>query len=89
MSTFTIDTDNNITVYSGTEEVAQAGGSTTTSFDSLAARSKCTQVRPPALNVRLFVRHYTRYNSFKGPPLARKRAAGLDDLSQTVMALVV
>ncbi len=40
MSTFTIDTENNITVYAGTEEAAQAGGSTTTSFDSLAALSK-------------------------------------------------
>ncbi len=40
MSTFTIDTENNITVSAGTEEAAHAGGSTTTSFDSLAALSK-------------------------------------------------
>mgnify|MGYP001796184109 CR=1 FL=1 len=40
MSTFTIDTDNNITVYAGTEEAAQAGGSTTPRFDSLTALSK-------------------------------------------------
>ncbi len=40
MSTFTIDNESNVTVYAGTEEAAQAGGSTATSFDSLAALSK-------------------------------------------------
>jgi len=32
MSTFTIDNENNITVYAKAEEVAQAGDSTPTSF---------------------------------------------------------
>lgn len=37
MSTFTISSDNNITVYASAEEAAQAGDSTATSFDSQEA----------------------------------------------------
>jgi hypothetical protein len=40
MSTFTISSDNNITVFAGAEEAAQAGDSTVTSFDSQAALAK-------------------------------------------------
>ena len=37
MVTFTIDDENNITVFASTEEAAQAGGATAIQFDSQAA----------------------------------------------------
>jgi hypothetical protein len=40
MATFTIDNENNITVFGNAEEAAQAGDSTATTFDSQAALAK-------------------------------------------------
>ena len=40
MATFTINEDNNITAFTGTEEGAQAGDATATKFDSQAALAK-------------------------------------------------
>jgi hypothetical protein len=40
MATFTIDNENNITVFASAEEAAQAGDATATTFDSQAALAK-------------------------------------------------
>ncbi len=46
MSTFTIDNENNITVYAKAEEVPQPGDSTTMTFDSLGALNKVSAEWP-------------------------------------------
>ena len=46
MPTFTIDDDNNITVFNSAQDAAQAGGSTVTRFDSQAALRKISAAWP-------------------------------------------
>jgi len=54
MSTFTIDSDNNITAYATAEEAAQAGDSTATSFDSQVALAKAAADWPLSRLVDIF-----------------------------------
>ena len=65
MATFTINEDNNITVYATSEEAAQAGDSTAISFDSQTALAKAAADWPLSRLVDI-------YNSIPGNAEVRK-----------------
>src|SRR5205809_5279186 len=54
MATFTIDDENNITVFATAEEAAQAGGATAIQFDSQAALGKVSADWPLSRFVKIW-----------------------------------
>ena len=74
MSTFTIDAENNITVCAKAEEVAQAGDSTTTSFDSLEALAKVSADWPLSRFIEIWnsIPGQSPVKKFHGPKVSRR-----------------
>ena len=73
MIIFTINEDNNITAFAGTEEAAQAGDATATAFDSPAALAKISAEWPLSRFVDI-------WNSLPGNTAVKKFATSLAQL---------